>query len=80
MKTKIVGIGLALLLLVLFSPASIAGLRASGPPCDGYGCPGLAAAKNTQPKPDKHRQSKRDRNAQPSTDQDGSASTSAPHR
>ena len=79
MKKKIVGIGLALLLLVLFSPVSIAGLRASGPPCSGYGCPGLTSAKDTQPKPDKHRQSKRDRNAPPSTDQDGSASTNAPH-
>jgi hypothetical protein len=79
MKTKIAGIGLALLLLVLFSPVSIAGLRAPGPPCDGYGCPGLASAKNTQPKPDKHRQSKPDPNAPPSTDQDGSASTNAPH-
>lgn len=79
MKTKIVGIGLALLLLVLFSPVSIAGLCAPGPPCSGYGCPGFAAAKDAQPKPDK-RQSKPDRNARPSTDQDGSASTNVPHR
>ncbi len=80
MNKKIVGIGLALLLLVLFSPVSIAGLRAPGPPCDGYGCPGLASAKNTQPKPDKHRQAKRDPNASPATDQDASASTNVPHR
>jgi hypothetical protein len=78
MKTKIVGTGLALLLLVLFSPVSIAGLRDSGPPCNGYGCPGLASAKNTQPKPDKHRQAKRDRNAQPPADQNASANV--PHR
>ena len=79
MNKKIVGIGLALLLLVLFSPVSIAGIHPAGPPCDGYGCPGLSSAKDTQPKPDKHRQSKRDRNAPPSTDQDGSASTNVPH-
>jgi hypothetical protein len=80
MKTKIVGIGLALLLLVLFSPVSIAGLRPSGPPCSGYGCPGFASAKDSRPKPERHRQSKRDRNAPPFTDQDGSASTNSPHR
>ena len=79
MNKKIVGIGFALLLLVLFSPVSIAGVRAPGPPCSGYGCPGFAAAKDTQPKPDKHRQAKRDRKAQPSTDQDASASTNGPH-
>jgi hypothetical protein len=79
MKKKIVGIGLAVSLFVLCSPVSIAGLRASGPPCSGYGCPGFASAKDTQPKANKHRQSKRDRNAQPSTDQDSAASTNAPH-
>jgi len=78
MKNKMIGIGLAVSLFTLCSPASIAGLRASGPPCSGYGCPGVASARNAQPKPNKHRQARRDRNAQPSTDQDASASTNAP--
>jgi hypothetical protein len=74
-KKNVAVIGLALSLLVLCSPVSIAHSRNPGPPCYGYGCPGFASAKTNQPKPSSNRESKRDRNAQPSSGKDSSASS-----
>jgi hypothetical protein len=75
MKKSVAGVGLALSLFVLCSPVSIARSRNPGPPCMGYGCPGSASAKSSEPNPSKHRKSKRDRNAQSSAEQVSAASS-----
>jgi hypothetical protein len=75
MEKNVAGIGLALSLLVLCSPVSIARFRDSGPPCSGYGCPGFESANSSQPTPSKHSKSMRDHDAHPFTDQDRSASS-----